>query len=609
MRLPFGLFLIVLLITAGCNRQAGRDASRPDPHSYAQPSEARVTHLRLDLEVDFEDRRLQGTATWDIAQENARELVLDTRSMDILEVRFGDDPAPREFQLDAEDKILGRALRIPLEAGTREVTVKYRTHPDAAALQWLSPMEARQETPFLFTQSQAILARTWIPCQDSPCIRFTYDARVRVPVGLTALMSAENPTMESPTGAYFFRMTQPIPSYLMALAVGNIAHRPYEGRAGIYAQPNMLLSAAWEFDDTERMMDSCEAMFGPYRWDRYDILLMPPSFPFGGMENPRLSFITPSVLAGDRSLTAIIAHELAHSWSGNLVTNATWNDFWMNEGFTVYLERRIMEALYGTELMRMQEILGYQDLKRAIAEIGADSPDTRLKGDLAGRDPDEAMNDIPYEKGYFFLRHLEETYGRKVMDGVINAWFSRKAFQSATTEEFLVFLREALPDRGAKADIDGWVFGTGIPSSCPVPRSSRFEAIDRLVGAGPAALVARIDTSGWTAMEWLHLLRHLPAGADLALLDSRYDFSLSDNAEYKAAWFEHCIREGYVEPVRKPLSDFLQEVGRRKYLVPLYHALLTQGERRLAREIFDKARDGYHPVSRATIDDLFAEKG
>lgn len=605
---PGILSLFVILITA-CQSQRGSETGRPDPHSFSKPATAQVTHLRLDLQVDFDQRSLNGTATWQIAQANAPELVLDTRSMEILEVRFGEDTEPKPFTLGAEDRYLGRALRIPLEPGVREVTVSYRTKPEAAALQWLSPKEARQETPFLFTQSQAILARTWIPCQDSPGIRFTYDARIRVPIGLMALMSAENPTMESPTGEYFFRMTQPIPSYLMALAAGKIDYRPYERRAGIYAQPNMVLSAAWEFEDTERMMDSCEAMFGPYRWERYDILSMPPSFPFGGMENPRLSFITPSVLAGDRSLTAIIAHELAHSWSGNLVTNATWNDFWMNEGFTVYLERRIMESLYGTELMHMQEQLGWQDLQRAMAEIGPEHPDTKLKGDLAGRDPDEAMTDIPYEKGYFFLRYLENLYGRTTLDKLLNAWFSKKAFQSATTEEFLTFLREGLPDRGESAAIDEWVYGTGIPKSCPIPRSTRFEAIDRLVNAGAGAINGSLDTAGWSAMEWLHLLRHLPRDADLAVLDRRYEFSVSDNAEYKAAWFEHCIRAGYVAPIAKPLSLFLQEVGRRKYLTPLYTALLDHGHKAVAREIYDKARDGYHPVSRMTIDEIFDEKG
>lgn len=609
MRHLTGPVLFMALFWAGCETNPENDTGRPDPHSFSEPGTAQVTHLRLDLQVEFEERILQGTATWEIAQDSAAELVLDTRSMDILEVRFGEDPEPKPFKLGQEDKHLGRALRIPLTPGVKEVTVAYRTKPDAEALQWLNPREARQETPFLFTQSQAILARTWIPCQDSPGIRFTYDARIRVPIGLTALMSAKNPTMESPTGEYFFRMTQPIPSYLMALAAGKIAYRPYERRAGIYAQPDMVLSAAWEFYDTERMMDSCEVMFGPYRWERYDILLMPPSFPFGGMENPRLSFITPSVLAGDRSLTAIIAHELAHSWSGNLVTNATWNDFWMNEGFTVYLERRIMESLYGTELMRMQEQLGYQDLQRAIAEIGAGHPDTKLKGDLAGRDPDEAMTDIPYEKGYFFLRYLEELYGRPTLDKVLNAWFAKKAFQAATTEEFLAFLREGLPDKGTGAAIDEWVYGTGIPKSCPVPRSTRFEAIDRLVQAGPGVLTGSLDTAGWSAMEWLHLLRHLPKGADLGLLDRQYGFSDSDNAEYKAAWFEHCIREGHVAPVTKPLSGFLQEVGRRKYLTPLYTALLDHGHKALAKDIYGKARDGYHPVSRMTIDELFAEKG
>ncbi len=581
-----------------------------DHHSYARPDEARVDHLQLDLRVDFKEEILEGVASYSIIHNNADEIIFDTKDLTIIEVRIGQEGEPHTFKMGSVDDLMGQSLTIPLNQETDIVTIHYKTKPAAEALQWLTPEQARQKTPFLYTQSQAKLARTWLPCQDSPGIRFTYDARVRVPEGLLAVMSAANPTMTSNTGDYFFTMEQPIPAYLMALAVGNLEYRPYGRLAGVYAQPDVLLSAAWEFEDTEKMIEVASALFGPYRWERFDILVLPPSFPYGGMENPRLTFVTPTVIAGDRSLTALIAHELAHSWSGNLVTNATWNDFWMNEGFTVYLERRIMESLYSSAWSRMEEELGYQDLQKTLKEKGADHPDTRLKGNLDNRNPDEGMSNIAYEKGYLFLRTMEEMYGRNAVDNILNAWFRKKAFESATTEEFVAFLKEILMDGGSGIGVDEWVYGTGLPANAFKSRSERFAVIDdALKKLESDKQVAAIDTTGWSAMEWLHFLRHLPENADMADMDNRFSLSGSSNAEYKAIWFEQCLKRGYLEPIKKPLSEFLIQVGRRKFLTPLYNGLIQAKQTEAAWEIYTKARPGYHSISRKTIDELFGENG
>ena len=412
-----------------------------DPHSRSRPNEVVVRHVSLDLDVDFAGHRVSGTAAFDLEHRaaEATQLVLDTWQLDVTAVR-GADGADLPFELGEHDPVLGSALSIEVGAADH-VVVHYATSPEARAMQWLEPQQTASGKPFLFTQAQPILARTWIPCQDSPAVRVTYDATVRVPAELLALMSAENP-VERTDGTYHFSMPQPVPSYLIALAVGDLEFRELGARSGVYAEPSVVDGAAWEFADTEAMIEAAERLYGDYRWGRYDILVLPPSFPYGGMENPRLTFATPTILAGDRSLVTLIAHELAHSWSGNLVTNSTWNDIWLNEGFTVYFETRIDEELYGGPYTDMLLRLGRQDLERAVAD---EQPrDTWLELDMAGRDPDEGPTKIPYEKGSLFLRLIEATVGRERFDAFLRSYFDTFAFESMDTATFLAHLRAVL---------------------------------------------------------------------------------------------------------------------------------------------------------------------
>ncbi|MCI1187307.1 M1 family metallopeptidase [Hymenobacter sp. DH14] len=591
-----------------------------DPHSYASRSAARVRHLTLNLTVDFDQKMLAGTATWQLANPgSSSELVLDTRDLTIETVEAlgaAGQPTPAAFTLDAADAVLGQALRIALPAGATAVRIAYRTAPTAAALQWLAPAQTAGTQPFLFTQSQAILARTWLPCQDSPGIRFTYEATVHVPAHLLALMNAENPQQLSPSGEYHFRMAQPIPAYLMALAVGDLAFSPLSGRTGIYAEPATLPVATHEFADLEKMVGAAEELYGPYRWERYDLLVLPPSFPFGGMENPRLTFVTPTILAGDRSLTSLVAHELAHSWSGNLVTNATWDDFWLNEGFTVYFERRIMEHLYGREYADMLQVLGGAALHHTIAEIGATSPDTHLHLHLAGRDPDEGLTEIAYEKGCALLLTLESLVGRPRLDTFIKEYFARFSFQAMDTASFLHYLRaellDAEPGLEARLNLAAWVHGPGLPSNAPAATSSRFAAVDQVLGqlAGGADAASLLPaTANWSSHEWVHFLHGLPAtrsAEELADLDAAFGFTNSGNAEILTAWFPHTLRAGYA-PADAAVEKFLRHVGRRKFLVPLYRALLAtpDGPAR-ARAIYKEARPNYHSVATGTLDALLA---
>ncbi len=582
-----------------------------DPHSHASASAARTTHLDLDITVDMDARALYGSATYALQPNGASFIVLDTDGLQVDSVRVDGRITPH---VPGDSTLLGRGLTVPIGPGSRQLSVYYRTGAGAKALQWLAPEQTADRThPFLFTQGQAILTRSWIPIQDSPGIRMTYNAKVKVPDALMAVMSATNPQARAADGSYQFTMEQPIPAYLIALAVGDIDFAPMGERTGVYAERGMVQRAAWEFAEMERMLEAAEGLYGPYRWGRYDVLVLPPSFPFGGMENPRLTFATPTIIAGDRSLTALIAHELAHSWSGNLVTNATWNDFWLNEGFTVYFENRIVEAIHGADRARMLQVLGRQELENTLGDLteSGQPQDTHLRLHLEGRDPDDGMTDIAYEKGFAFLKMLESKVGRERFDEFLRGYFKEHAFRSMTTDGFLAYLQEQLlSPAGVDVDVKRWVDGPGLPDDALVPTYDGFTLVERqmeawLKGGGMSALA----TGQWNTFQWIHFLRHLPAdiGEDrLSELDNAHNLSESGNAEVLAAWLQQCVRHEH-EPAYPALDRFLMRVGRRKFLMPLYGELMRSEKGRvLARTIYQQARPNYHSVAVRSLDEMLA---
>jgi leukotriene-A4 hydrolase len=628
MALTVAPLFMALGVLAGCSgdssgtRAAAGDSARQAPpeserdvHSHARPWEARVTDVALDLITDFAAKQVRGTVTLTVdAAPNAREIVLDTRDLTIRSVTDSAG-APLRLSAGATDSILGTPLTIELPSAGRKILVAYESSPNAAALQWLDPSQtAGKRRPYLFSQGQAILTRTWIPTQDSPGIRQTYSARITVPKELVAVMSAEmlTPEGKDTTGGrlFEFRMTHPIPPYLIAIGVGDIAFRSLGPRSGVYAEPSVLDAAAREFVDVERMMDAAEALYGPYRWGRYDLLVLPPSFPFGGMENPRLTFATPTILAGDRSLVSLVAHELAHSWSGNLVTNATWSDFWLNEGFTSYIENRIMEQLYGKERAAMLETLARRELTDELARLADDTAETVLHIDVRGRNPDDAVTSIPYDKGAAFLHTIEETVGRERFDQYLKGYFDRHAFQSITTSEFLEDLRANLftgnGDVERELRIQEWVYGAGLPSNVAVPQSDAFTRVEgeaRRFSSGTRA--SALPTRGWTTQEWQHFLGALPdtlSRAQLDDLDRTFGLSRSGNSEVLFAWLRIAIRSHY-QPAMPALERFLTSQGRRKFLRPLYEDLMnTDWGKAEAKRIYQEARPLYHAVSRSSID-------
>ena len=598
------LIFTALLITS-CGEK--KDL-RVDKHSFSEPHNVRTTHLDLEINVNFETELISGIANYTIENlTGSKELVLDANGLRIDKITSAGKDC--EYSLGTQDSILGKALIIEIEKDANQVAIHYQSAPNAKALQWLNPKQtAGKKHPFLFTQSQAILARTWLPCQDSPGVRFSYTAKVKVPSELLAVMSAENPTKKNSDGIYQFKMEQAVPAYLMALGVGNLEFQTLGEHTGIYAEPEMIEKAAYEFAETEAMLKIAEDMYGKYAWERYDMLLLPPSFPFGGMENPRLTFVTPTILAGDRSLTALIAHELAHSWSGNLVTNKTWDDFWLNEGFTVYFERRIMERMENKDYADMLALLGKQDLEREVESLGHDHKDTHLKLDLLQRDPDDGMTDIAYEKGFFLLRLIEETVGRKQFDFFLNNYFTENAFKVMDTEEFITYINESLLNNQAKAKekirLEEWIYGGGIPDNCPKVNSTKFKKVDTAIQSFEKGYpLANINSTKWSSHEWLHFLRKLPKDSslkDLKKLDTAFGFTTSGNSEILNAWFQLTIPTGY-KTADAALENFLMTVGRRKFLQPLYEALYLKNPDR-ARRIYKSARDNYHSVSTQTLD-------
>jgi len=586
--------------------------ARFDPHSWCDGDQPRQRHLDLDLAVDFTGRTLQGRVRIHLDGPAAGALDLDGRDLRIESVTTGDG-APIPWEVAESEPVRGDRLHLDLPPGTEVVEIAYRTAPGALALGWLEPPQtAGGQHPFMFSQCQPIHARTMVPCQDTPRHRVSYDAAITVPRPLRAVMSA-GPAGEETTGdrtTWRFTMPQPIPTYLLALAVGNLEKRDIGDRSCVYAEPETVEKAAWEFAEVDGMLTSAEKLFGPYEWDRFDLLVMPPAFPYGGMENPRLTFLTPTLIAGDRSQVNVVAHELAHSWTGNLVTNATMDDFWLNEGFTVWAERRILEEVYGKEYADLQAVVRRNALQENLDQFGEGSQYSHLRNDLAGTDPDEIYSLVPYEKGAQFVLLLEDAVGRARFDEFLLKYIHRFHFQSITTDEFLAFLEQELP--GVYEQVRGpeWVDGPGMPDNeLPVdsPRVDRVRELAR--GWQDGVRPDPAETAGWSATEWQLYLQDLPRElpeADCRWLDETFGLTQLCNYEVLVEWLTIAAGSAY-EPALDRVREVLASVGRMKYLKPLYRALMRHPETaRLAREIHAEVAESYHPLSRSSVQAIVA---
>ncbi|WP_196140184.1 M1 family metallopeptidase [Aliikangiella sp. G2MR2-5] len=612
--------LLLLLTCLSINAFAQAQQENLDWHTLSNYQEVISTHVHLDLEVDFKQKQLKGSIEHQIAPQAKMPsfLVLDTRDLAIhkAEIQSNGVWEKTEFTLGEYDPVRGTPLSIAIKPNTSKVKVYYNSNPQASGLQWLSNEQtAGKKHPFMFSQSQAIHARSWMPIQDTPAMRVTYSARITTTPNLRPVMSADNSPERSKDGVYQFTMPQAIPPYLIAIAAGDIRYKKMSKQTAIYSEEAYLDTAAKEFEDTQAMIEAAEKIYGPYRWNQYDLLILPPSFPFGGMENPRLSFITPTVIAGDKSLVSLIAHELAHSWSGNLVTNATWRDLWLNEGFTSYVENRIMEEIFGQDRAIMEQALGKQELLEEMKELSKN--DTILHVELAGRDPDDAFSDIPYVKGQLFLMFLEQRFGREKFDPFVRKHFDDHAFQSLDTNTFVKYLMENLikkyPGIVTEKEVNEWVYQAGLPVTTPSPVSNAFDNVKKHIAnwhKGKGSL-SDIPTKNWTIHEWLYFINNLPENISkeqLAELDSTFHFTQTTNNEVAFAWLLLSVNKGY-DKVEQRLEQHLISIGRRRLIVNLYKALLEKPKyHSFAEKVYAKARPGYHPLAQGTIDGLFHEK-
>ncbi|MFQ6370602.1 M1 family metallopeptidase [Shewanella sp. YIC-542] len=587
-----------------------------DHFSYANTADVQTTHIDLQLTLDFGARQVLGVTTLDLRWLHANApLLLDTRELTIQKVEGRNaqgDWHPLPFSLAAHDAVLGQKLTIHTEnRQPSQVRISHVSAAHASGLQWLSAAQTLgKKQPFMFSQNEAIHARSWLPLQDTPSIRASYSATVTAPKGLTVLMSAERqPVSDTVTR---FDMPQAIPSYLIAIAAGRLAFSPFDARSGVWAEPEQLAKAQYEFADTPKMIHTVEQRYGNYRWGRYDLLILPPSFPFGGMENPKLSFITPTVIAGDRSLVSVIAHELAHSWSGNLVTNASWQDLWLNEGFTSYVENRVVEDLYGKPRAQMERAIAYGELREEMQTLPPAL--TSLYVDLHGTDPDSAFSGIPYTKGQLFLLYLEQKFGREHFDAFVKQYFDHFAFGSIDTERFEQYLQQHLlqryPGIVSQKDIHVWLYGQGLADFTPVPTSAAFMPVDaaRAQWLSEQKTLSQLATSTWNAQQWLHFLQQMPAptsgnpltSAQLKALDRQFDFSHTANDEIAFAWFSLALDYQYFA-VKPALGDYLGRIGRLRLVQPLYEKLATSSEKPWALQLFNRAKSAYHPLTISSI--------
>ncbi len=624
-------FLFIVLVSVGFSCQNTSTESNVlkstelvdlDPHSFSNFDEINTEHLHLELEVNFENKTIYGVARHQMNNpNNADTATFDIKALKIQKVTLGtsDNEVETSFEIGENDSLKGQPLHVVLKPETKQVNIYYQTTSKTESIDWL-PKELTfgKKHPYMYTQGQAILTRTWIPLQDTPQNRITYSAKVKVPKELIAVMSANNPKERNEDGIYSFEMRQAIPAYLIALAVGDMKYTSLSENSGVYSEPELLEACAYEFADLPQMIKAAEKLYGPYRWDQYDLLVLPYSFPFGGMENPRLSFASPTIIAGDRSSVSVIAHELAHSWSGNLVTNATWNDFWLNEGFTVYFENRIMEELYGSEVAEILRVIEKHELDQTldVIETSEHPEDSRLKLELDSRNPDDGMNEIAYIKGAFFLRTIENEVGRTKFDKFLRNYFDNHAFETISTETFIDYLNSELLEPNKIAfNTDEWIYQPGIPENCVKVTSVRLDKMANyasMINKGEDAFANElkgIKRTDLTTQEWQAFIRNISdtvAPVQLQLIDKHLNFKGSGNRAIMSEWFQLNVKAGNKD-VRPEMREHLKLIGRRWLIEGIYQSLKDSKDPEdleWAKNVFEEAKNNYHHVSKTTIEEV-----
>nr|XP_020450944.1 leukotriene A-4 hydrolase [Monopterus albus] len=598
-----------------------------DPCAFSSFTRCVTKHLNLSFHVDFDRHAIRAKVelTVESLEDRFSTLTLDTRDLKIASVSANGQPA--RFSLGPKHSFKGTPLDITLPFDISRgqhviVEVTYETSPSSSALQWLKPEQtAGKNQPYLFSQCQAHHCRSMIPCQDSPSVKHTYYAQVSVPKDLVAVMSAvrdgqEVDPQDNSRIIYRFRQPVPMPSYLIAIVVGALESREIGPRSRVWSEKEFVDKAAFEFSKTETMLKTAEDLAGPYVWGQYDILVLPPSFPYGGMENPCLTFATPTLLAGDKSLSNVIAHEISHSWTGNLVTNKTWEHFWLNEGHTVYLERMIGRCMESEQFRQFKAIGGWKELQDSVNTFGANNPLTNLVPSLQDVNPDDAFSSVPYEKGFTLLYHLEELMGGpEVFMGFVKSYIQLFAYSSVTTEEWKNYLFTYFKDKVDvlnKVDWNAWMFTPGMPPVKPQYDTTLADACitlsQRWIKAKGQDLSSfnKSDVkmlSSHQLIEFLSLLLQedpLPL-AHVKKMQEVYDLNACMNSEIRFRWLRLCVRCKWEEAVPMALK-MATEQGRLKFTRPLFREVFNfEKYRDEAVRVFMAHRAAMHPVTSGLV--------
>ena len=607
-------FLILIIFISKTNQKELNTFSNYDIISQ--------TNINVHFIVDFDNKKVDGEVTISFkALEDGEVIILDTKSLIIKSIK---DNTGNELDFKLDNYYRLESHGVPLKIykeyskdDTFDITIEYSTTKDCMAIDWLEPEQTSGgKYPFMYSQCQSILCREMLPIQDTPAVKMPVQISITVPeelIGLAAGLFVEE-INNGNNKTFIYALDIPIPSYLIAIAAGDIGSQNVSERCTIYAEKTVVEKAAWEFSDTEKFLKIAENYIGEYVWEQYNILVLPPSFPFGGMENPTLTFLTPSLIAGDKSLVSVVAHEISHSWTGNLVTNENWPDFWLNEGFTMFIERKILSSHKDKDMAKLDAMVGLSNLKADIIAFGESKSFSSLEPNLLGRNPDDAFNKVPYEKGFNLLYYLENkvnnddifqkfmrSYIDKFKKGVVKYMDFRTFFET--------FIKNNVKDWEKilnDIDWDTWVFAPGFP---PVENDFSNKYADEVDQAVKDFYENKLgDDFVKKFKDWFTLLKqnflNKIKESDIELSETQLEFLNEKleliqgkyNVEVSCSYYLTVLYHGTLSTkFEESLVDFLGKHGRINYIRPLFSALARRNKE-LAIKTLDKYRNFYHSI-------------
>ena len=626
-------------------------ANPEDINTYSNFQEIIQKEVELDVSIDFDNKSMYGNikTKYEIINKSLENIILDLHGPEILSVFLINEDFEKVdldykiYDKNEDKEALGTPLVINLlslkEKDNKEyenifnkkeimISIEFKTNENCNGIQYLTKEQTRtKEYPFMFTQCEAILCRTLFPIQDTPSVKSIYKVKTAISPPLTFLfggiLKSHYYDSTSKKKINYYEQNIPIPSYLVAFVAGELEYAKISKRCGVWTEKGLSSLAAKEFIDAEKYIEIAENYLNhPYEWKVYNILVLPFSFPFGGMENPNLTFVTPALLAGDRSMSNVIGHEISHSWTGNLVTNKNWKNFWVNEGFTKFMERKLDKILLGEEMSKLESIVGNNSLISAIKMYGEDSHFTSLSPDFSGIDPDDGFSTVPYEKGYQFLCYLEERVGEDNFKEIMGKYIEKYKYKSVDWTDFKSVYEEYVNNKyeGRNArkilnviDWNKWVTEKGFPSYKMEFKSKYTEEVDNLINKfinkENNIENAKKIFKGWhTNVKLVFLekiLKNLENFNESIILEIKKELNLVEeyNDDIKAIWYEITLEKGMNQEIEN-IMNFLKTHGRLKYLKPLYISWIKLDFNN-AKTFFDENKIVYHPIARRLIQNKF----